>query len=308
MNAVLGIPFASIDAQTVVDAIGQGSIYALMAVGIGLVFGVLRLVNFAYGQLVMAGAYTLAYTSNWPVVWSIVACFAVVIVLSLLMEIAIFRPLRDHSPTVMLVTTFAISFVLQSVALIVDLRDNQIGEPAGSVAPLNYTVTIDGVFVRKVTIVAIVVAIVTLVLLALLLGRTSIGLRMRAAAMDFRTARMLGVDANQVIGFAVILSGVLAAIVAVMLTVQNPLVTPTFALNETILVLVGVVVGGIDRLWTATLGGFTIGFVSGLINGALPTDKTIYYPSLVFALVIVVLLVRPAGLFVRGRSSVVDRV
>jgi branched-chain amino acid transport system permease protein len=85
-------------------------------------------------------------------------------------------------------------------------------------------------------------------------------------------------------------------------------VTPTFALNETILVLVGVVVGGIDRLWTATLGGFTIGFASGLINGALPTDKTIYYPSLVFALVIVVLLVRPAGLFVRGRSSVVDRV
>ncbi|HEY1478812.1 MAG TPA: hypothetical protein VGF46_02225, partial [Gaiellales bacterium] len=88
----------------------------------------------------------------------------------------------------------------------------------------------------------------------------------------------------------------------------QPLVTHTFALNETILVLVGVVVGGIDRLWTATLGGFTIGFVSGLINGALPTDKTIYYPSLVFALVIVVLLVRPAGLFVRGRSSVVDRV
>ena len=116
---------------------------------------------------------------------------------------------------------------------------------------------------------------------------------MRAAAMDFRTARMLGVDANQVIAFAVILSGVLAAIVAVMLTVQNPLITPTFALNETILVLVGVVVGGIDRLWTATLGGFAIGFASGVINGALPTDKTIYCPSLVFALVIVVLLVGP---------------
>jgi len=74
------------------------------------------------------------------------------------------------------------------------------------------------------------------------------------------------------------------------------------------LVLVGVVVGGIDRLWTATLGGFAIGFASQLINGALPTDKTIYLPSLVFALVIVVLLVKPAGLFVRGRSSVVDRV
>jgi branched-chain amino acid transport system permease protein len=279
-----------------------------MAVGIGLVFGVLRLVNFAYGQLVMAGAYTLAYTSSWPVGWSIVACFAVVIALSLLLDQAVFRPLRGHSPTVMLVTTFAISFALQALALAIDLRDGTEGEPASSLASLNEAVTVAGVDVRKITFVAVAVALVTLGLLALLLGRTSIGLRMRAAAIDFRTARMLGVDANQVIGFAVLLSGVLAAIVAVMLTVQQPLVTHTFALNETILVLVGVVVGGIDRLWTATLGGFAIGFASGVIDGALPTDKTIYLPSFVFALVIVVLLVRPAGLFARGRSSVVDRV
>ncbi len=108
-----------------------------MAVGIGLVFGVLRLVNFAYGQLIMAGAYTLAYTSSWPLLWSIVACFGVVIALSLLMERAVFRPLREQSPTVMLVTTFAISFVLQSVALLIDIRDNQIGEPASSVTSLN---------------------------------------------------------------------------------------------------------------------------------------------------------------------------
>jgi branched-chain amino acid transport system permease protein len=308
VNAFLSLPLASIDAQTFVDAFGTGAIYALMAVGIGLVFGVLRLVNFAYGQLIMAGAYTLAYTSSWPVGWSIVACFGVVIVLSMLMEIAIFRPLRSYSPTVMLVTTFAISFALQALALAIDLRDGTEGEPASSLASLNQAIKVAGVDVRKVTIVAVAVAIVTLALLALLLGRTSMGLRMRAAAMDFRTARMLGVNANQVIGFAVLLSGALAAIVAVMLTVQQPLVTHTFALDETILVLVGVVVGGIDRLWTATLGGFAIGFASQLINGALPTDKTIYLPSLVFALVIVVLLVKPAGLFVRGRSSVVDRV
>ena len=279
-----------------------------MAVGIGLVFGVLRLVNFAYGQLVMAGAYTLAYTSSWPVGWSIVACFVVVIALSFALDLAVFRPLRGHSPTVMLVTTFAISFALQALALAIDLRDGTEGEPASSLVSLNQAVTIAGVDVRKITFVAVAVALVTLGLLALLLGRTSIGLRMRAAAIDFRTARMLGVDANQVIGFAVLLSALLAAIVAVMLTVQQPLVTHTFALNETILVLVGVVVGGIDRLWTATLGGFAIGFASGLIDGALPTDKTIYLPSFVFALVIVVLLVRPAGLFARGRSSVVDRV
>jgi branched-chain amino acid transport system permease protein len=299
---------AAVDFQTLSDALGLGAIYALMAVGIGLVFGVLRLVNFAYGQLVMAGAYTLAFTSGWPVVASIVACFAVVVALSLAMERAVFRPLRGQSPAVMLVTTFAIAFVLQAVALIVDLRDNTIGEIAGSVAPLNRSVSVGGVDVRKITIVAIVVAALALALLALLLTRTTIGLHTRAAASDFRTAQLLGVRADRVIGFAALLSGVLAAMVAVLLTVQTPFVSPDFALRDTIVVLVGVVVGGIDRLWTATLGGFTIGFASGVINGALPTDKTVYLPSAVFALVILVLLLRPAGLFAWGRHAAAERV
>jgi branched-chain amino acid transport system permease protein len=299
---------AVVDAQTVVDAVGLGSVYALMAVGIGLVFGVLRLVNFAYGQLVMAGAYTLAFTSAWPVAGSVVACFAVVVALSLALDRTVFRPLRHATPAVMLVTTFALAFTFQGVALVLDLRDDTIGEPAVSVAPLNQAITIAGVDVRKVTILAVAVAVGTLGLLALLLARTTIGLHMRAAAADFRTARLLGVRANRVIGFAALLSGLLAATVAVILTVQFPLVTPDFALRDTIVVLVGVVVGGIDRLWTATLGGFTIGFATGLINGALPTDKTVFLPSAVFALVILVLLLRPAGLFAWGRAAAPERV
>ena len=299
---------SAVDAQTLVDAVGLGAVYALMAVGIGLVFGVLRLVNFAYGQLIMAGAYTLAFTSGWPVAGSVLACFAVVVALSFAMEGLVFRPLRTQSPAVMLVTTFAIAFLLQAVALILDVRDGTIGEPAVSVASLNQVVTVWGVDVRKVTILAVAVAIVALGLLALLLGRTTIGLQMRAASTDFRTARLLGVKADRVIGVAVLLSGILAAAVAVILTVQLPLVSPDFALKETIVVLVGVVVGGIDRLWTATLGGFAIGFATGVINGALPTDKTVFLPSVVFALVILVLLLRPAGLFARGQSALVERV
>ena len=299
---------AALDFQTLSDAVGLGAIYALMAVGIGLVFGVLRLVNFAYGQLVMAGAYTLAYTAGWPVALSVAACFGVVIALSLAMDRVVFRPLRGQSPAVMLVTTFAIAFLMQAVALIVDLRNRTLGEVAASIAPLNEAITVGGVHIRKVTIVAVVVAAVALALLALLLTRTTIGLHTRAAASDFQTARLLGVRANRVIAFAVLLSGILAATVAVLLTVQLPLVTSDFALRDTIVVLVGVVVGGIDRLWTATLGGFTIGFASGVINGVLPTDKTVYLPSAVFALVILVLLLRPAGLFSWGRRAAVDRV
>ncbi|HEY7017957.1 MAG TPA: branched-chain amino acid ABC transporter permease [Gaiellaceae bacterium] len=294
--------------QTLSDAVGLGAIYALMAVGIGLVFGILRLVNFAYGQLVMAGAYTLAFTSGWPVAASIAACFAVVVALSLAMETAVYRPLRGQSPAVMLVTTFAIAFLLQSVALIVDIRDGTLGEVATPLSSLNEPVTVFGGDVRKVTLVSIGVALGALLLLALLLTRTTIGLHTRAAAQDFRTARLLGVRANRVIAFAVVISGLLAAAVAVMLTVTLPFVMPDFALRDTIVVLVGVVVGGIDRLWTATLGGFTIGFASGVINGVLPTDKTVYLPTAVFTLVILVLLLRPAGLFAWGRRAAVERV
>jgi branched-chain amino acid transport system permease protein len=302
------VTLAALDAQTIVDAVGLGAVYALMAVGIGLVFGVLRLVNFAYGQLIMVGAYTLAFTADWPVVASLAACLAVVVALSLAMERAVFRPLRTQSPAVMLVTTFAVAFMLQSIALLIDVGDDTIGEVAVSVAPLNQAITVGGLEVRKVTIVAVLVAAAALGLLALLLLRTTIGLHMRAAATDFTTARLLGVRANRVIGAAVLLSGVLAATVSVILTVQLPFVTPDFALRDTIVVLVGVVVGGIDRLWTATLGGFTIGFATGVINGALPTDKTVFLPSAVFALVILVLLLRPAGLFARGGTTEVERV
>jgi branched-chain amino acid transport system permease protein len=287
---------AAVDAQNLIDALGLGAIYALMAVGIGLVFGVLRLVNFAYGQLIMAGAFTLAYASreNWSTWEALAACF---------------RPLRTESPAVMLVATFAVSFLLQSVALLGVLKiQGQLGMPASVVARLSQAVTVAGVDIRKVTIVSLVAAVVALGLLALLLEKTTIGLQMRAASTDFTTSRLLGISANRVIGFAVVLAGVIAALVAVLLTARTPYVQSDFALHDMIYVLVGVVVGGIDRLWTATLGGFAIGFASGVIYGALPTDKTVYLPSVLFALVIVVLLVRPAGLFAPRGASTVERV
>ena len=275
-----------------------------MAVGIGLVFGVLRLVNFAYGQLIMAGAFALALASewDWPVWAGIVLCFAVVLALSAAMERLIFRPLRLQSPAVMLVATFAVAFLLQSIAL---LWFGPLGKPAASLVTLNRPVTIGNVDIRKVDDRRD-------------RRRGRLPRPARAAARgaprsastcgrrrrDFRTARLLGVRANRVIASAVLISGALAAIVAVILTIQFPLVTPGFALQDTIIVLAGVVVGGMNRLLSATLGGFAIGYVSGLLGGALPTDQSQYLPSVVFGLVILVLLVRPAGVFTRGGASV----
>jgi branched-chain amino acid transport system permease protein len=294
--------------QTLIDAAAQGSVYALMAVGIGLVFGVLRLVNFAYGQLVMAGAYTLALTNGWNPALSILTCFAIVIGLTMTMEVVAFRPLRNASPATMLVATFAIAFLLQAIAL---LKFTIQGKPVATLTGLARPIGNGTLIVRWIWIVEIAVAVGTLAALLLLLNRTSLGLHMRAAAADFRTARLLGVRANAVISFAVLLSGVLAATVAVILSTDRIFVTPDFALQDTILVLVGVVVGGIDRLWSATLGGFAIGFAHGALSGFLPSTgewpftSGIYLDSAVFALVILVLLVRPGGLFVaRGRRAV----
>src|SRR5919202_2579615 len=128
-----------------------------MAVGIGLVFGVLRLVNFAYGQLVMAGAYSLAfaYEHGWAVWQWILLCFGVVLILSVAMDWVVFRPLRGHSPAVMLVATFAVAFLLQSIAL---LWFGPLGKVAASLSSLNQPWTISGVDIRKISIVAAAVA------------------------------------------------------------------------------------------------------------------------------------------------------
>jgi branched-chain amino acid transport system permease protein len=231
----------------------------------------------------------------------IALCFAVVLALSLAMERVVFRPLRTQSAAVMLIATFAVSFLLQSIAL---LWFGPLGKTATSLVALNRPIEVGGADIRKITIVAIVSAAVCLGLLVLLLGRTSIGLHMRATALDPSTARLVGVRANMVSVVSVLIAGALAALVAVMLTVQYPTVTPTFALQETILVLVGVVIGGMTRLIPATLGGFLIGYVSGLLGGALPSSQSQYLPSFLFGLVILVLLLRPDGLFTRGRGLV----
>jgi branched-chain amino acid transport system permease protein len=224
------------------------------------------------------------------------------------MELVAFRRLRGATPARMLAATFAISFLLQSIAT---LKFGAIGKFDTVLQQWRQPVTIGGLHVAKITIIAVVVGVVALGGLAFLINRTTIGLQMRAAAADFQTARLLGVRANVVIMFAILLSGVLAATVSVILPIsQTPLITPDYGLRETIFVLVGVVVGGIDRLRTATLGGFAIGLATGLLGGFLPSVGTypftsgVYLDSAVFALVILVLLLRPEGLFApRGRPA-----
>ena len=306
--------------QALIDAVGLGAVYALIAVGIGLVFGVLRIINFAYGQLIMIAAYMLVFTQGWGDVVAILIAVAAAVFASLVMDRAVFRPLRNTSPATVLVATFAVSYLLQNLALLRYTYQNRpVGDSVGVLGGLNQAADIGSLHVRWITFVAIGTGAVALGSLALLLNRTTIGLQMRAAAADFHTARMVGVRANTVIMVAVGLSGVLAALSAVILTVPSPQVTNTTGLSETIFVLIGVVVGGMTSLVAATLGGFLIGFANSFLGfelaiqgsnsqTAVPFTSSVYLPSVIFVLVIIVLLLRPDGLFVRRGRAPVERV
>jgi branched-chain amino acid transport system permease protein len=291
--------------QSLIDAVALGAVYGVVALGIGLVFGVMRLANLAYGEMIAAGGYTLAYLSDEPAIVAILACFAVVVALTLVLERVAFRPLRGTSPATMLVATFAISFLLRSIYL---LAFGSRGETVGTLGGLNTAVAVGSLRIRWISIVALVAGAVLLLGTTALLNRTTIGLHIRAAAADFRTARIIGVRANGVIVFSFVISALLAAAVAVLLTVQSPLVTPDFGVQVTIFALVGVVVGGLDRLLTATMGGFAIGFATSFLGARLPTSSSVYLPSMIYGLVILVLLLRPGGLFARGRTTAAERV
>ena len=285
--------------QTLVDAVALGLLYALVAMGIGLVFGVMRLVNFAHGELLTAGAYALLLTNDLPLAVGLAACFGAVVALALAMEV-VYRPLRTTTPTTMLVTTFAVSFLLQAVAL---LAFGARGRNVGVLSELNRAVSIGDLRVRWVTLVSIGVGALLLTATAFVLARTDVGLQMRAAAMDATTAQLLGVRATTVIRFAFLLAAVVAASATVLLTVQRPLVTPSYGFQLVIPALVGVVVGGLDRLVSATLGGFAIGFATAVLGDVLPADGRVFLDTALFLLVILVLLVRPGGLFGRTRAA-----
>jgi branched-chain amino acid transport system permease protein len=291
--------------QTIIDGIALGAIYALVAIGIALVFGVMRLINFAQGELITAGAYSLYLTRHLPLVASIIVCFIVCIGLAVLMEAVAFRPLRGAPPMTTLIATFAIAYALEAVWLIAFSPQ---GKVADLLSGLNDTVTHGAIHLRWVTIIEIAAGAVLLSGTALILNRTNIGLQMRAAAVDFRAARLLGVNANRVIRFAFVLAGVMAAVVALLLTVQQPLVSPTFGLDLTVLALVGAVFGGIDRLVTATFGGFAIGFIISVLSDVLPNSQEVFVTAFTFGIVLIALLVRPAGLFAAVGKGTVERV
>lgn len=282
--------------QSVLDAISLGGLYALAALGLGLVFGVMRLVNFAHGELITIAAYTLIITAHLPLIASLLLTILATSLLAFLMELSIYRRLRGVNPAIMLVASFGLSTVLQRVY---ELIFGALPKSA-VVAPFFSGVwSIGGLSITISSVMSIVLTLVVLLAMGYLIERTSLGLQLRAAAADFKTARLLGVRANRLISSAFVISGVLASLVAFILVVQNPQVSPYYGLNITILALVGIVIGGISSLRGAALGGFTVGVILSTLNTVLGNGRVYAYSWLFFA-VLVILLVRPGGFLSKG--------
>jgi branched-chain amino acid transport system permease protein len=289
--------------QHLIDAITYGSQYALYALGIALIFGIMGLINFAHGELIMVGAFTIVLIGHpsWPVV--ILATIAVSVVFALGMERAAFRPLRGAQPATLLIASFAVSYLLQNLAILIEGS-----APKGTSVStwLSESFSIGSVSIPKLDVVTVVVTIVLLCALGYFLQRTRMGVQMRAAAEDFRMARILGVRANTVIATAFAISGLLAGIGAYLLVAQTGEVSFDMGSIPVLYAFVATVLGGMGSLRGAVLGGYVFGAIFEALQAYLPPSLAGYRDAFAFGAVIVMLLLRPQGLIVA--RSVVTRV
>jgi branched-chain amino acid transport system permease protein len=287
--------------QNTIDAISLGSLFALFALGIALIFGVMGLINFAHGELIMVGGLALVFLADFPLAVKVIAVVAGVVVLALAVERAAFRPARGAPPATLLVTSFAVSFLLQNLAILLfDARPKTTNVSSA----LSGSFRIGDVTVPKLSVTTVVVTAVLLIGVHAFLVRTSFGTQMRAAAEDFRTARIVGVKANRVIAAAFALSGVLAGVAAVLLVAQTGTVTPTMGVSPVIFGFIAAVVGGLGSLAGAVLGGYLVGAVTIALQAGLPVEMRPYRDFFVFLAIFGLLVFRPDGIVVtRSRGT-----
>jgi branched-chain amino acid transport system permease protein len=276
-----------------IDAISLGAMDALIALGIGLVFGLMRLVNFAYGDLITSGAYVLYVLAGVALGIALPVMLLVVIILALLQERIAFRPLRDADPMTLLVTSFSLSYLLQNLEIMIfNSRTKGIALPPF----LSGQFTVAGLEIPNLDIVTIGITAFLLLALRLFLSRTALGLQILAAASDFSMARLLGVRANMVIAVAFGISGLLAGVVAFVLIAQLGDVTPTLGVQPVLIGFAAVIIGGMGSLTGAALGGFILGALTIALQASLPLSLRPFRDAFLFAIVILFLLLRPQGL------------
>ena len=281
--------------QFTIDVLSLGGAYALMALGLVLVYGILKLVNFAYGELIMVAGYAMFQVSGSPLPWLVMAAVAVVmaVLTGLLTDFVAFRPVRAKSVRAVLITSFAFSTLLQNAALLfISPRPRNVPMPD----IFGETVTILGTQTSTRNVITIATSVVLLVLFSWLMRRTVLGIAMRAAATNFTMARMLGVPANLVISSAFAISGLLAGIVGLLWISRIGTVVPGIGLEPLLVAFIATVIGGMRSLSGAVFGGFLLAFIDTTPNYTLSQDLLKFRDAFTFSLVILILLWRPQGI------------
>lgn len=288
--------------QQILNALSLGGIYALLALGLAIVFSILHLINFAHGELITLPAYAMygMYLLGLPWVAFATISILVGVVAALAMERIAFRPVRDAGPATLLLTSLGLSIIIQALLqMLISPRERAVPQPDW----LLDSFELAGLRIQVVQILAIVVTIVSLVALTMIIQRTRMGIAMRAAAEDFDATRLMGISANRVVAVAFAISGLLASLAAILLMARRGTVHPSMGLLPVLKAFVATVLGGFGSLTGAAVGGFLLGFTEVALRAWLPDDVAGFTDGLLFAIVGFVLFLRPNGLF--GRPEVV---
>lgn len=288
-----------IGGEFVINTLSLGSLYALLALGLVLVYGILKLINFAYGEYIMVAGYTMFLLGTYaglPIWVNMVVAVLLAALTSYLTELVAFRPVRTHAFHAMLVTSFAVSVLLQNAALLfVSPRSRAVPLPAA----FNESISLFGVVTPLRNVLTIVTTVVLLVALSLLMKYTVLGIAMRAAADKFTTTRLMGVPANLVISVAFIISGFLAGTVSLFWVGRSASVDPLIGFAPLLIAFIATVIGGMNSLVGAVAGGYVYGLLFNLLSVLLPASMINYRDAFMFAIVILFLLLKPEGL-IRG--------
>jgi branched-chain amino acid transport system permease protein len=283
-------------AQQFINALNMGSIYALVAIGLTVVYGILRLINFAHGDMMTLGAYlglAVLTALALPAWAALLIPMLVVGALGVLIERLAYRPLRGAPEVAMLITSLAISSLIQNGATMTLTAQPR---PVRLPAELTQRVDVLGVNFAVMDVVIVGLAVALMIALTLFVQRTTLGIAMRACSENVRVTQLMGVDVNRVIAVAFAISAGLAAVAGVLWSGKFGLVDPFTGFVPGLKAFVAAVIGGIGNIPGAMLGGYLLGFAEVFFVAFTPPEVSGYRDAFVFVLLLVVLLVRPTGL------------
>lgn len=272
--------------------ISVGGQYALIAIGYTMVYGILRLINFAHGDVFMVAGLVMIYLSaSMPLYLAIPLVILLTVALGVLIEKVAYKPLRAAPRMSVMISAIGVSYLLQNLALYIT---GGLGKIYPNIPVLSESITIWGATTKVVTVVTPILTLVLVILLTQLIHHTKIGMAMRAASKDFETAQLMGIRVDRVISTTFVIGSFLAAIGSLLYFTNYQSVVPTAGAMPGLRAFVAAVFGGIGSIPGAVVGAFVIGIAENVIKGL---GWTTFSDAFTFALLIVILLVKPTGLF-----------